>query len=96
MLSGGTVSGSDQDVTVWAAGEVIVKIEGWIIRIIEQEKPLLLLPSKPIKCVFIAYAFGESDGSEVCVDCFGCGGINEIDVQEPRKAGELVQECRCN
>ena len=53
-----------------------MKIETWIIGVIQQEKPLLLLASKPIKCTVLGYSFRESDCSEVCGDGIGCGGIN--------------------
>ena len=82
MLNVITVSASDQNVAMRAAGEIITKIKGGIIRVIEQEQPLLVLHSKPIKCVLpgITYSFGESDGSEVCVCYLGSAGINEIDI----------------
>ena len=63
VLDDVTVPGSDQDVTVGAAGEIVTKIQGCIICIIEQEQPLLMLLSKPIKRVLprFAYFFGESN-----------------------------------
>ena len=63
VLDDVTVPGSDQDVTVGAAGKIVTKIQGCIICIIEQEQPLLMLLSKPIKRVLprFAYFLGESD-----------------------------------
>ena len=63
MLDDVTVPASDQDVTVGTAGKIITKVEGCIVRIIEQEQPLIMLHSKPIKRVLprFAYLFGEGD-----------------------------------
>ena len=56
-----TVLGSDQGVTVGAVGEIVAKIQGCIICVLEQEQPLLMLLSKPIKHVLprFAYFLGE-------------------------------------
>ena len=85
MLDVVIISAGDQDVAVRTTREIIPKIGSCIIRVIKQEQPLLALPSKPIECIFrgFAYGFGESDGSEVRVCCFGRTGVNEIYIREP-------------
>ena len=63
MLDDVTVPASDQDVTMSAAGKITTKVESCIVRIIEQEQPLIMLHSKPINRVLprFAYSFAESD-----------------------------------
>ena len=63
VLADLTIPGSDQDLAVGAAGEILTNIQGCIICIIEKEQPFFMLHSKPMNRVLqrSAYLFGESD-----------------------------------
>ena len=82
MLNVVAISAGDQNVTARAGGEIFTKTESRIIRVIEQEEPLFMLSSKPIKSVLPRgpYSFGERDVSEIRLYGFRRAGINEIDV----------------
>ena len=89
MLANVTISARDENIAVITAGEVIPKIESCVIRVIEQEQPLLALFRQQIESILpillrIPYTFGYSNTSEVCSDGINCSGINKEDFRKSR------------
>jgi hypothetical protein len=60
MNTGFMISASDEDVSMRTGWEEILKIESYIICIVEQQQPLFMVLLKPLNCVTsrFTYLFG--------------------------------------
>ena len=59
-----------------------VETEGQVVCVIEHEQPLLMLPTKPIKCSFLRlpYSFGKGNIAEAHTDGVLAAGVKVKDV----------------
>jgi hypothetical protein len=82
MNKGLTVSGGDEDVPVRTRWEKKGQVEGNVVCVIEQEKPIFAFPGKPANGIIrvFAYLLPGSDILQVGVDGLSCGGVDEEDI----------------
>jgi hypothetical protein len=87
------ISAGYEDVPVRAGRKVFPEVDGNVVRIIKQEKPILALPGEPNNRIIcgVAYPPVQSNILQISFDRLSCASINEKDLRETGCVGCLAR-----
>jgi hypothetical protein len=84
----------NQDISVAASREPLVKINLGVIRIVEKEQPVLYFAAKPLQAILWSApgTFTRCNIPQACLNGLGSTSVDEEDVRESESKLSLTRE----